>query len=236
MNKLNENIFHQYNKWKSGYVRNENSLQMRLNNFLSNKEIRNVDMYHISEDGKHVDCDDIMVKIYDSDLIDGKFPFPFGKVKGDFGCWNCKSLISLEGAPKEVGGFFNCTDCENLTSLEGAPKEVGGHFSCYNCENLTSLEGAPEKVGKDFSCSDCKNIKSLKGAPEEVGYEFTCNGCKNLKSLEGAPKKVSRLDCIGCESLTSLEHLPKEIGIFYINKRFNLKIPLGVKISDIRYI
>ena len=215
MEKLNENIFHQYNKWKTGYVRKENSLQMRLNNFLThfNAPKSYTKNFSISEDGTCVNCTGD-VFIYDENLINGKLPIPFGKVDGEFDCSGCKELISLEGAPKEVGG----------------------HFSCYNCENLTSLEGAPEKVGKDFSCSDCKNIKSLKGAPEEVGYEFTCNGCKNLKSLEGAPKKVSRLDCIGCESLTSLEHLPKEIGIFYINKRFNLKIPLGVKISDIRYI
>ena len=83
MNKLNENIFHQYNKWKSGYVRKENSLQLRLQKFLDEYEDRHVDWYHISEDGKHVDCD-INVYINDIDLIDGKFPFPFGKVKGDF--------------------------------------------------------------------------------------------------------------------------------------------------------
>ena len=127
MNKLNENIFHQYNKWKSGYVRKENSLQLRLQKFLDEYEDRNVDWYHISEDGKHVDCD-INVYINDIDLIDGKFPFPFGKIKGEFGCWNCKSLISLEGAPKEVSGFFVFCGCENLTSIEGLPKEIGGNL------------------------------------------------------------------------------------------------------------
>ena len=78
MNKLNENIFHLYDKWKQGYKRKENSLQARLSNFLSTKK-RHFDMYQISEDGKHVDCDEPIV-ISDSDLINGKFPFPFGKV------------------------------------------------------------------------------------------------------------------------------------------------------------
>ena len=137
MDKLNENIFHQYNKWKKGYERKENSLQMRLNDFLSNKK-RNVDCYHISEDGKYVDCDESIV-IGDSDLINGKFPFPFGKVKGDFGCWSCESLISLEGAPNEVGGDFDCRECDNLTSLKGSPKNISGFMDCSGCK-ITSLE------------------------------------------------------------------------------------------------
>ena len=149
MNKLNENIFHQYNKWKSGYVRKENSLQLRLQKFLDEYEDRNVDWYHISEDGKHVDCD-INVYINDIDLIDGKFPFPFGKVKGDFFCDDCKELISLEGAPEEVDGCFTCRNCKNLKSLEGAPKKVGQWFACAGCDSLTSLEHLPKDVGDLF--------------------------------------------------------------------------------------
>ena len=33
----------------------------------------------------------------------------------------------------EVGGNFYCYWCNSLTSLEGAPKEVGGSFYCSNC-------------------------------------------------------------------------------------------------------
>ena len=207
MKKINENIFHQYNKWKSGYVRKENSLQMRLDKFISNKENRNADMYHISEDGKHVDCDET-VTISDSDLIDGKFPFPFGKVKGHFGCYCCKELISLEGAPKSVGRSF----------------------MSYSCPNLTSLEGVPEKIHDGFSCSDCQKLTSLEGGPKEVAFGFSCRNCKNLTSLEGAPKKVSQwFACVGCKSLTSLEHLPKEInGKLQIDKRFKGKIPSDI--------
>ena len=74
--------------------------------------------------------------------------FEFGVVKRYFDCSNCNNLISLEGAPKEVGDDFYCGYCEKLESLEGAPKEVKGSFICRNCPNLKSLEGAP-KVIKD---------------------------------------------------------------------------------------
>ena len=150
MKALNENIFHQYNKWKTGYVRKENSLQIKLDNFLSNKHSG---VYRISEDGKHVDCDNTVI-IWDSDLINGKLPFPFGKVKGTFKC-----------------------SCRELTSLEGAPKEVSGGFWIHSCTNLTSLVGAPKKVGHAFECNDCLKLTSLEGAPKEVGYRFACSGC-----------------------------------------------------------
>ena len=217
MNKLNENIFNQYNKWKKGYVRKENSLQMRLDNFLSNKHSG---VYRISEDGKHVDCDNTVI-IWNSDLINGKLPFPFGKVKGTFKC-TCKDLISLEGAPKEIGGNFKFYLCPNLTSLVGAPKEVGKSFSCNNCPKLTSLEGAPEKVGGDFSCQKT-SIKSLEGAPINVGGDFICDEVDYLESLEGAPNHVGgTFSCSKCPSLTSLDGLPTTIdGDLCCGKKFN---------------
>ena len=80
-----------------------------------------------------------------------KIPTKFGKVTGDFYCYN-NNLTSLEGAPTSVGGGFYCYKNNNLTSLEGAPTSVGGNFYCsYN--NLTSLEGAPTSVGGGFYCN-----------------------------------------------------------------------------------
>ena len=232
MKALNENIFSQYNKWKTGYVRKENSLQMILNNFLPNDEDRRADTYHISEDGKHVDCD-TDVYIRDSDLIDGKFPFPFGKVNGHFSCAQCENLTSLVGAPQKVNGQFNCVQCDNLTSLEGAPKEVGGVFNCRYCENLKSLEGAPKEVGSHFSCERCPNLTSLKGAPKIVNGGFNCSNCKNLKSLEGAPEKiVYGFDCHNCISLKSLKGLSKKIGgVLFVDDNLKNKVPSGVKIK-----
>ena len=231
MNKLNENIFHQYNKWKENYVRKENSIKFKLNDFLD-RHPKHKDTFSISEDGKCVNCSG-SVFISDEDLINGKFPFPFGTVYGDFDCDSCKELISLEGAPKEVGGSFWTYSCPNLTSLKGAPEKVDDDFTCGNCPNLTSLEGAPKEVGVDFGCIKCSKLTSLKGAPKEVGGWFICHSCENLKSLEGAPQIVSGdFDCRKCESLTSLEHLTKEInGTLRVDRRFEGQIPSDISVD-----
>ena len=55
MKSLNENIFHQYNKWKKNYVRKENSIEIKLNEFLSRNTVY-IDYLSISEDGKCVNC------------------------------------------------------------------------------------------------------------------------------------------------------------------------------------
>ena len=155
------------------------------------------------------------------------FTINFGKVTGNFDCFRL-DLISLEGAPTEVGGNFNCSnnqlpslkgapqtvgenfDCSynQLFSLKGAPQTVGGDFSCSN-NQLTSLEGAPKKVG-DFNCSN-NQLTSLKGAPQEVGGSFTCYS-NYLTSLKGAPNTVGRgFYCQG-NQLTSLEGAPQIVG------------------------
>ena len=85
--------------------------------------------------------------ISDTDLVDGKLPFKFGRVDKDFYCSYCTSLTSLEGTPQKVWRDFSCHGCTSLTSLEGSPQEVGGDFDCRMCTSLTSLEGAPKKVG-----------------------------------------------------------------------------------------
>ena len=88
--------------------------------------------------------------ISDTDLINGKLPFKFGRVDGYFDCSDCSSLTSLEGAPQEVGWSFSCTKCTSLTSLVGAPQKVAGDFDCSMCTSLTSLEDAPKKIGGRF--------------------------------------------------------------------------------------
>ena len=71
--------------------------------------------------------DDIWVKNKDITLLTNRL-FEFGTVSGDFKCDGCKSLRTLEGAPKEVGRDFNCSYCKSLTSLEGSPEKVCGDF------------------------------------------------------------------------------------------------------------
>jgi hypothetical protein len=93
--------------------------------------------------------------------------FEFGKVDGDFDCFGCSKLISLEGAPKEVKGNFNCTMCSSIINLIGAPEIVGGNFKCNFCNSLETLEGAPKKVGECFYCTNCISLKSREGEPKD---------------------------------------------------------------------
>ena len=155
MNKLNENIFHLYDKWKQGYVRKENSLQLRLQNFLDVYKVNKKSVFYdkmpkctISEDGRKVNVrGSVNILIRDEYLINGKLPIPFAEVKGIFNINGCDDLISLEGAPEKVGGDFDCRGCPNLTSLKGAPEKVGGDFLCSECKSLKSFDGLPKKIG-----------------------------------------------------------------------------------------
>ena len=90
------------------------------------------------------------ITIRDTDLINGKLPFKFGRVDGYFDCDGCPSLTSLKGTPQKVGWGFYCTKCTSLTSLEGATQEVGGDFYCSNCPSLTSHVKVFLKKGRKF--------------------------------------------------------------------------------------
>ena len=153
-------------------VTTKESRESILNKFLYNPQTNRYDY-----DG---DLDNNILKNFVSEDKDG-FTINFGKVTGDFKCLSL-NLISLKGAPQEVGGWFSCPN-NKLTSLEGAPQKVGGDFYCYN-NKLTSLEGAPQKVGWAFDCS-WNQLSSLEGAPREVGGNFKCYSNPNLHSLEG---------------------------------------------------
>ena len=126
-----------------------------------------------NKDGKYEvsSSKNIKVKNYKiTSLTNGLFIWT--TVDSDFNCENCKSLTSIEGAPKEVGGDFYCGGCKSLISLEGAPEKVGGGFYCNYCDSLTSIEGAPEKVGGDFNCSD-------------NDMKFTKNDIKKVSNVKG---------------------------------------------------
>ena len=71
-------------------------------------------------------------------------------INGGFYCYGCKSLKTLEGAPKEVGDDFNCNNCDALKSLDGAPKKVGGNFFCRAC-----------KI--QFTEDDVKKVSNVRG-------------------------------------------------------------------------
>ena len=138
------------------------------------------------------------------------FTINFGKITGAFDCSRL-DLISLKGAPQEVGKSFECHN-NQLTSLEGAPREVGRNFECqYN--QLTSLEGAPQTVGEDFYCFN-NQLTSLKGAPQIVKKNFYCS-YNQLTSLEGAPQTVGGGFKCNTNKLTSLEGAPQIVNEYF---------------------
>ena len=96
----------------------------RIQEFINNQS--NPESIYIT-DGNVINSKKSIV-ISDTDLVNGKLPFKFGRVDGDFSCADCTSLTSLEGVPQEVGRNFYCRNCPSLTSLEGAPKKIGGKF------------------------------------------------------------------------------------------------------------
>lgn len=165
--------------------------EVRKEVFYSNKEIihdfmesRGIKRYKILPDGS-VNVDHKFVRIHSEDLIDGKLPFKFNLVTGDFNCSGIK-LESLEGCPEKVGGAFYCEN-NNLKSLKGGPKEVDRSFFCQK-NKLETLEGSPEKIGWTFDCSH-NNLTSLKGCTKEIVFNFYCS-YNQLTTLEGGPEKV----------------------------------------------
>ena len=163
------------------------------------------------------DCDGTLdnniLKNFISEDKDG-FIINFGKITGIFDCSKL-DLISLKGAPQEVGLNFYCNN-NRLTSLKGAPQIVKKNFYCsYN--QLTSLEGAPQTVGGGFKCNTNK-LTSLEGAPQIVNEYFFCSE-NQLTSLKGAPRKVGGDFWCNYNRLTSLEGAPQIVyGDFYCSK------------------
>ena len=88
----------------------------RIQEFI-NKQ-REPESIYITDDNVINSKSNIIIR--DTDLINGKLPFKFGRVDGYFDCDGCPSLTSLEGAPQKVGGNFYCSECTSLTSLKGA--------------------------------------------------------------------------------------------------------------------
>ena len=126
----------------------------------------------------------------------------FSNVKVN-GCFYCdyNKLITLDGAPREVGWDFWCNK-NQLISLEGAPSKVGGDFDCRE-NQLTSLESAPSEVGQDFDCSS-NQLTTLEGAPSVVDGNFDCRE-NQLISLKGKPEKISGEFRIEDEVLRKIE-------------------------------
>ena len=72
----------------------------RIQEFIDKQ--RNPESIYITDD--NVINSKSYITIRDTDLVNGKFPFKFGRVDKNFSCYNCHSLTSLEGVPKKLGG------------------------------------------------------------------------------------------------------------------------------------
>jgi hypothetical protein len=121
--------------------------------------------YTINEDST-IDVDG-NVNLYRKGLT--KLPLKFGKVSGDFSCYN-NQLISLEGSPLSVGGNFSC-GYNQLKSLSGAPLSVGGDFSCYSNE-LKSLDGISGRISGGIYCYS-NQLRDVKGVKDGWLGEFS---------------------------------------------------------------
>ena len=148
----------------------------------------------------------------DSLLDDGKIPFKYGKVFGNFSLSKCKTLKTYEGCPEIVYGDFKAAIKSNIEDLNGCPKFVGGNFDASGHISLKTLKGSPEKIVKKFIVSHCDNLKDLEGSPKDVG-SFICSYCKELETLDGSPTVV-RGDFVSsfCKKLLSVMKLPKDIS------------------------
>lgn len=85
-----------------------------------------IDQYIINDDGS-IDVDG-NVK-FSADYLK-ELPLRFNRVTGNFDCSKL-NLVSLRGAPIEVGGDFDCS-FNKLTSLKFAPSKVNGTFIIDN--------------------------------------------------------------------------------------------------------
>lgn len=140
------------------------SLKKKIRNFQINSKLSKIlvyGSYTIDSEGFVNSIGSIAIKLGKGKSI----PVKFGKVSGDFDCYN-GVLESLENSPYYVGGNFNCSRNE-LRTLKGSPKFVGGYFEC-SFNHLESLEGCPDTIIGHFGL-DMNELKSLEPFPKKVG-------------------------------------------------------------------
>ena len=122
MDKLNENIFHLYDKWKKGYVRKETSLEEKIRPM---KEWAEKAFNEDDFDKMDFDPDGISAKGYisiNNSILTGEIPYPFLECDV-FTIYPSSRIPSLKNCPKYCNDF-DCSSCKLLTSLEGAPEKV----------------------------------------------------------------------------------------------------------------
>ena len=155
------------------------------------------------------------VHIYASDLEDGHFKIPLGKIDGNFVVDDDlnSTFTSLFNGPTEVTGKFDISHNRGIKSLQYAPTKVGGDFNAGQCYDLKSLEGGPEYVGGDYNINWCYKLHDLKGAPKIINGNFFLNHCRGLSSLNDGPEQVK-----GSIKMTDTPNLNKEVKLAWKKK------------------
>lgn len=121
------------------------------------------------------------ISILKDDLVDGKLPFKFGKIKGSMWLTNNLQLESLENSPTEVDGDFVIYQ-NRFTDFIGGPELVTGDFAANFNQQLKTLDGSPKKVGGNYSIVFCSNVKNIDGISPEIGG--------NLEVTDGEKHRV----------------------------------------------
>lgn len=207
------------------YLKKFNESVNEIDSFCYQYGIRN---YTINPDG----IVDVNGDVDISNKMLQEIPIQFGRVTGDFSCYE-NNLRNLRGAPNYIGGNFDCWD-NKLTTLEGGPRIVKGYYGAFN-NKLTNLIGSPNTVGGNFYVAQ-NELTTLQGAPNQVD-EFDC--CKNnLTTLEFSPTIVGGLYNCAYNKLTSLKGCPEIINGEFLcsgNDLSNLEFfPKVTKSVDLR--
>jgi hypothetical protein len=110
----------------------------------------------------------------------GTMPVAFGWITGNFSCQNM-GLVSLHGAPVEVGGSFDCGG-NHLTSLDYAPRYTAQAFFC-NGNLLPSLKGLNAKSFAGSMVTHGNPMTSLDGLPDSFVGTLIVSWHANLPLL-----------------------------------------------------
>lgn len=155
------------------------------------------------------------VHIYASDLEDGHFKIPLGKIDGNFVVDDNlnRAFTSLFNGPIEVTGKFDISNNRGIKSLQYAPTKVGGDFILNHCYGLQTLQGGPKEVGGNYIITWCYHLHDLKGAPKIINQDLLMNHCRGLSSLNDGPEQVK-----GSINMTDTPNLNKEIKLAWKKK------------------
>ena len=107
------------------------------------------------KNGKFV-CIEVKGNVVVNFYKDSAFPeyIKFGHIEGSFECSHCH-LESMEGFPMQVDGDFTCFNCTKISSLDGIPKTIGRECVIRMCGKQFAEDEirAKSKVTRNVYCN-----------------------------------------------------------------------------------